>query len=152
MKPDHDLLSLLPRRLALRFESLGGYVSSVIHEQEELGSRRDRLTRHELRQIQIVVFTHVLHSMFKEGTRAASFAVDALKKLDVPGFRVGTTVFAGRNENVMRGESLARALADFLGDQNLTRQLDTTTSLRKRILELRQEVLRARIVDRPDGA
>jgi len=52
--------------------------------------------------------------MFLHGSEAAKETVDILEELNVPGFRLGSTLFEGRNENVLLGERLAGELLNSL--------------------------------------
>lgn len=107
-----DFVRRLPYKLQSRFESLGRFVRSVI-EELEFENRTDkstRIDRGKVQDIEVVVFAITLESFFRAGTQVASSAVQAFDTLDMRGFVVGTTVFEGENENVLRGSVLASDL------------------------------------------
>ncbi len=64
-----------------------------------------------------------MNYFFKEGTRTAIEAVDIFEELNINGFKIGSTTFRERNENVMMGENLSKALREELPD-NLVKIID----------------------------
>jgi hypothetical protein len=114
-----DLVDLLPWRLKGRFESLGSYVDAVLHEHEEKIPKQRQLKNEDIQVIKLAVFIYALQDFFREGTRAAARAVDVFQALGVPGFTVGSSLFEGRNENVVRGDRLAQALWQAIGDTEI---------------------------------
>src|SRR5262245_33539112 len=131
-----DLIDLLPRRLQGRFESLGGYVETVLHEYEEKIPAQHRLRREDVQIIKLGVFIYALQEFLREGSRAAAKAVDEFQALGVSGFRVGSSLFEGRNENVVRGGKLAQALRVAVGNPEILSIIDRTSRMRDLIVEL----------------
>jgi hypothetical protein len=105
-----DVLSRLPRRMRVRFESLGSYVRSIVNELEERTPRPDRLADESVQLIQLVVLVYAMDDLLREGSRAARAAVGQFRETGMAGFTVGTSVFEGENANVTLGEDLSRGL------------------------------------------
>lgn len=131
-----DLIDLLPRRLKGRFESLGSYVDAILHEYEEKIPKPRRLKSEDIQVIKLAVFIYALQEFFREGTRAASRAVDEFQALGVSGFTVGSSLFEGRNENVVRGDRLAEALRQTISDTKILSIIDRTSRMRDLVIEL----------------
>lgn len=105
-----QLINKLPYRLKARFESLGGYVQSLIDDQETKTAGGRHLSDDETSLIKVLIFIGTLDGFFREGSAAARSAVSSFEKLGMKGFRVGTTAFEGENENVRRGDTLSSQL------------------------------------------
>lgn len=138
---------VLPRRLLNRLSSIGSYVRSVVNEEEEGTPRRHRLTRQEVETIAQVLFACLLNQFFKDGSRAARSAVDEFKRHGVDEFLIGATVFAGRNENVMRGDNLSKLLLMSVGKFPILELLQEPIKPREMVLELMNRVKHGRPVD-----
>jgi len=131
-----EILRSLPYRLRLRFDSLGGYVSSILDENQGDLPRRNRLKPEEVQIIQIIVFIYALDFLFQEGTRAAMMAVSEFEKLGMAGFRIGSAHFEGENENVMRGRDLSDALRRTLSDSAILELIGSETSIKSLTIRL----------------
>jgi hypothetical protein len=142
MASNNDLLNALPRRLRLRLESVGSFVTALLKEREAGLSQRSKLTRDQLQQIQLVVFIYVLDHLLQEGTNAAIGAVDTFKALGLQGFAVGSAHFADRNENVLLGQRLSQALRSAVVDQDLLDVIDEAQSIRSLTFAAYSEVRR----------
>ena len=105
-----QIINSLPRPIRLRFDSIGGYVHSIISEEQESLPEEQHLTPQEIEFIKLVGFCYAANRFFREGTVAAQSAVDELQRFNIPGFQVGSTIFEGRNTNVMLGHTLAADL------------------------------------------
>ncbi|MEQ1763858.1 MAG: hypothetical protein ABL984_12030 [Pyrinomonadaceae bacterium] len=57
-----------------------------------------------------MAYIFLAHKTFVEGSRAAKNAVDTFRELGIPGFQIGSAYFSGRNEEVVRGDRLAKEL------------------------------------------
>jgi hypothetical protein len=131
-----DFIDLLPRRIKTRFESIGSFVDTVIQERERTVPSDRRLKRDDIRVIKLAVFIFALQEFLREGSRAASIAVDEFKALGVTGFKVGSSLFEGRNENVVRGDELAKALRSAVGDTEILSAIDRAPRMRDLIINL----------------
>ena len=138
-----EITNTLPRTIRLRFDSIGGYVQTILSEEQESLPRIMHLSFEEIETVKLVAFTYSVQRLFREGTAAARHAVEELKRFDIPGFQVGNTLFSGQNESVMLGESLAEDLMQcFAGTKysQLIKSSDKLTELVKNsIIEVRNE-------------
>lgn len=107
---DKNWNSLLPRTLRLRFDGLGSYVSGVLEEERV----DEHLQKADVEVIHLLSFLRSLDELFREGTEAATRAVDAFRGLGIASFSIGSEVFAERNDAVMRGDRLAKALRELV--------------------------------------
>jgi len=105
-----EIVNSLPRPIRLRFDSIGGFVQTIIAEHEEGLTPSERLSRDDRELIKLVVFAYALNQLFREGSAAARAAVDEFQRLGIPGFQIGSASFEGRNYNVMLGDKLAEQL------------------------------------------
>ncbi len=137
-----DLIDLLPRRLKTRFESIGAFVDAVVQEREGNLPRERRLRSEDLGTIKLAVFIYALQEFLREGSAAAVKAVDEFEDLGIPGFQVGSSLFVGRNENVVRGYELAEALRKAVSDPAILSAIDRTSRMRDLILDLMRLVRR----------
>jgi hypothetical protein len=131
-----DLIDLLPRRLKNRFESIGVFVDAVVQEREDSIPKERHLKSNDVGTIKLAVLIFALQEFFREGSSAAIRAVDEFKTLGVPGFKVGSSLFEGRNENVMRGYELAEALRRAVGDPEVLSAIDHASRMRDLVLDL----------------
>ena len=76
------------------------------------------------------------NEFFREGSRAAVAAVDEFHNLGVPGFQVGSSVFEGRNENVVRGDRLAETLRSAVADPELLSAINRANRMRDLVIDL----------------
>ena len=118
-----EALKETPAFIRRRFGALNSYVRESLFPAQDLDrlSRRRELPRFFSREAREVVdeattlvFVFALYKMFLHGSEAAKETVDILEELNVPGFRLGSTLFEGRNENVLLGERLAGELLNSL--------------------------------------
>ena len=121
-----SIMKSAPRYLALRYGALNSYVweslypapekNRILYRIKGESSRKKELNR--MRRIvdeaTLLVFVFVTRRIFLEGSDAAKKAVDTLKELGINEFYLGKAKFAGRNENVLQGERLAKKLFDSL--------------------------------------
>ncbi len=142
MANEKDLLIALPRRLRIRLESIGSYVTAIVHELDAPRQKANRLKREQIQQIQLVVFIYALDHLLQEGTNAAIGAVDTFKALGLGGFSVGSTSFAERNRNVNRGQELSLALRSAIENQELLNLIDNARGIGSLIRESYEEVRR----------
>ena len=130
-----DWLRGLPHAVRRRFEGLHRYVLAVLDEVGLSG----KLSKVAIEQIQILVFTRSLDEFLRDGSDAATAAVDAFSALGVDSFRVGSELFSGRNQAVMRGELLSTELR--AAAANLGFEFDRYDgSLRQMIIALGKEL------------
>lgn len=141
----NDVLLLLPYRIRMRFASLANFVTTTIeHVENEWRRSRTgvrRLLKSDRDSIQGVVFVVAVSRFLRDGTEAASFAVDAFGSLGAAGFSVGTTEFEGRNTNVMRGEELYQSLQHALANDDVKRLCESTTPLGRIVKDLVEDRL-----------
>ena len=137
-----DFIDLLPRRLKTRFESIGAFVDAVVQEREDSLPKEKRLKNDDIGIIKLAVLIFALQEFFREGSRAAVRAVDEFQALGVPGFKVGSSLFEGRNENVVRGDKLAEALREAVSDPEILSAIDRTPRMRDLVLDLMRRVRR----------
>jgi hypothetical protein len=138
---ERDWLSFLPRTLRLRFEGLGSYVNSVIED----ARLEDELHKEDVEVIHLLSFLRTLDDLFREGTEAATRAVDAFQAIGIANFSIGSETFAGRNDAVMRGENLAVALRTVVRealplDQFASAQIYGELPLRSFVLQLARKL------------
>jgi hypothetical protein len=152
MKNEDDTKYSLPRSLHNRLASIGSYVRSIVNEEEEGVSKRERLSRDEVETITHVVFACLLAQFFRAGSQAARSAVDEFARHGVSEFAIGSTVFSGRNENVLRGDTLADDLLRSLSNLPIQDLLQDTGSPREMVLNLMKKVKNGRSMDRPEAA
>ena len=136
MAQDSDWLRSLPRSVRQRFDGLGKYVEAVLDE----ARLRDKLGRNDIQQIQIIVFVRALEAFLREGSEAASGAVDALAEFGIDGFRVGSELFSGRNDAVMRGYRLAEGLRTAAVEAGVAEGSESVLGLRHTIIQLAKEL------------
>jgi len=141
-----EVLAAMPYRLRSRFESLSTYVNACIEQAiEELrrsrapGASRRVLSDEQRQVIQVTVFIIAVARFFRDGTRAAGMATAEFEELGSPGFAVGRTVFEGRNDNVMMGETLAQELLAVAEDDVIHRWVDSDLALGEIVSRLVQE-------------
>lgn len=133
-----DPRNQLPPSFSRRFDSLGGFVNTVIREIEDRGSvpKERRLSSDTKHDIALLVFVASLRDFLREGSRAASAAAEEVVELGLSGFSIGERVFSPGNENTMRGAVLAEALWARIEDVRLKNLLDSEISLSRLIEEL----------------
>lgn len=138
-----DIINTLPRTLRLRFDSIGGYVQTIVAENEESLPKSQHLRIEEIEAVKLVAFTYAVERLFREGAKAARTTVQELSKFNIRGFQVGQTVFEGENENVILGEKLADDLMKcFVGSKYgklITSSSTLTELIRKAMIEVRNE-------------
>jgi hypothetical protein len=137
-----DVVDLIPRRLRTRFESLGGFVDAVVQEREGNLPRERRLASEDLGAIKLAVLVFALQEFFREGSTAAAMAVDEFHALGLRGFQVGSSLFEARNENVVRGDELAKALRSAIDDPEVLLAIDRASRMRDLVLDLMRRVRR----------
>jgi hypothetical protein len=71
----------------------------------------------------LLVFIFDVHNYLEEGTRDAELSVDTLKSLGVNGYKIGSSLFSERNENVMMGQTLADEMIRQLGGEEFASTL-----------------------------
>jgi hypothetical protein len=137
---DEEWAQSLPRSLRSRFDGLGSYVVAILDD----ANLRPRLTRPELRLIQMTVFVKSLDEFLRDGTEAAITAVDAFSSLGVEGFRIGSEEFQGRNHAVMRGARLSEALRSAIGDDTIRPILSADRPFRDLVLTIARTLIDGR--------
>jgi hypothetical protein len=136
----NQIVSLLPSRLQLRFESLGTYVRSVIEEERQILGMRERISQEDIQRIQLAVFIYSLNSFFRIGTSAAKSASSTFEELGFTSFKIGSSYFSQNNETTMRGETLALKLEKMLAKSTLGKHIRSSYSMRDLISRLLQEL------------
>lgn len=138
----HDVLKDAPKYLSQRYGSLNKYVFEYIFPLEyrnrhlRIKNAEERKKRIEkmkriAEEASVFVFIYVLKKTFVEGSMAAKNTVDIFKDLGVDGFRLGTTEFVDRNENVVMGDNLAKKM-----DQELNLKVNEELSDATHIYEI----------------
>ena len=110
----NEVVSELPYRVRIRFTSLAAFVRTVVRESEKQTPKAERISREQLEEIQLIVFTRSLEFLLREGSAAAEGATAAFDEIGAGPFSVGTTVFATGNENTTRGDDLADNVDEIL--------------------------------------
>ena len=120
----------VPIFLLKRFSSIKGLAWQYLYSDDERrrilqkyknkGERKERYNemKEEVDELAKLLFLFGMYKFFYEGTQAAVKAVDIFREIDIPGFSVGRDIFEKRNENVMRGERLANAMLNAVGNEN----------------------------------
>jgi len=96
----------------------------------------DRLKPKQLQSIQLIAFIYALDFLFCEGTRAATMAVAEFEKLGMSGFKIGSAVFEGENENVMRGRDLSEALKRALANTSVLELIKSENAIKSLTLRM----------------
>ena len=102
-----SVLNSLPHRIRNRFSGLPTYAKAIIEADEERLTKSQRTSRADMQQIQIIFQLILLDRFFQKGTEVAQLTVQELQAAGVNGFSVGTSLFEGENEAVMRGANLS---------------------------------------------
>lgn len=142
-----ELIRKLPYRLQRRFESFGGYVESVLNENEPQGGWPSSLEE-ELDGIKLLAFTFALRTFFKQGTIIAKNTIEVFEDLGAEGFVVGKTDFTRENENTLRGEKLSNLLDEKLEENDLSTLLHEGKSISLIILEIARGFSDGKSMDR----
>jgi hypothetical protein len=133
-----DIIARLPYKLRPRFDSLSGYVRTLIDDElREIGS--GSIPNESIQYIQMAAFLFSLNRFFRDGTRAAYGASITFQSLGMEGFLVGSTHFTPSNENTLRGQELAIALMHALNDTELGRRVKTAYSLTDLVTSMTRE-------------
>jgi hypothetical protein len=119
-----------------RFDGLGKYVEAILDE----ARLRNKLSRDEIRQIQVIIFVRALDAFLRQGSEAAAGAVDALAEFGIDGFRVGSERFSGRNDAVTRGDRLAADLRTVAAEVGMPEVAESDFGLRQTIIQLAKEL------------
>ena len=128
-----DIVSMMPRALQARFDSLTGYVSSVIAE--AVGAD-EPLPKERVKFIQLAALVYALDQFLRAGSRAARSASTTFEALGADGFTVGTTSFTKNGESTRRGERLADALRESIGDERMRETIASSSTMRDMIRTL----------------
>ena len=84
----------------------------------------------------------ITKKLFTDGAQAAKIAVDTFKELDISSFNIGKTCFKKRNENVIRGDVLARELIkSFQNTQisNLLKEINYISDIIKKYEKIKEK-------------
>ena len=130
----------IPAALRHRFDSLGGFVNSVL---EEKRIDEDRVLKQHREFIQIVVFITVLHRFLVQGAQAAKDTLEELKKHEIKSFAIGGAVFEEGSEELERGFVLARALLDSIRDPHVKAWVESEKPLAQIVDDLYRYVRRS---------
>jgi hypothetical protein len=127
-----DAFKYAPKYISQRFYGINNYVWKTWFPGDTLNERLKKLQSEKERtdelarlkdianEASLVILIVLLRSFFEEGTRAAIQAVDTFQELGIEGFQIGSKVFSGRNEDVMRGELLADKLEQMITTPGLS--------------------------------
>jgi hypothetical protein len=135
-----EIIKQLPQPFQNRFNSLGGYVRSVIEELEKNTKPKNRLGKEDVSIIQLAVFIYYMNWFLQEGTRAAQASILTLESFGLVGFSVGSTVFTRDNENTLLGKNLAEGLMKSLGNSPLATYIKQAKNMPSLIRNLRDEM------------
>lgn len=129
----NDVVRMLPRTMQKRFDSLGGFVTSVANAPD---TEKVPLSSEQLQFIQFAALIYALDNFLRLGTNAARSAASAFETLGSPAFAVGTTVFTKNNAATMRGAKLADALKAALRGTKLLQLIKSASSMRELVEDL----------------
>ncbi len=145
--PLSEIISLLPRKLQLRFDSLGNYVRGMIEEETAKLGAGISLSAEEEQLIHLAVFIYSLDSFFRTGTNAARNTSITFEEFGFSGFQVGNAFFTQNNDNTLRGIQLANELANTVANTPLGRFIRNASSMKDLVSTLTREVNNGRIAD-----
>jgi hypothetical protein len=125
-----DFLNLLPRKLQVRFTSLGSYVRALVTEIKLEHHIEDDFGPTEIQIIQLVAFIYALERFMRVGSHAARKASVAFNAFGLEGFQVGSTQFTKNNLNTTRGRRLANMLRASIVNTPVERIVKNSHSLK----------------------
>jgi hypothetical protein len=135
-----EIIGQLPRKMQVRFESLGRFVNGIIEEEKAKLDRNIVLTKEDVQIIQLAVFIYSLDNFFRFGTYAARNASASFEQFNLSGFTVGSSVFTRDNINTMRGEELANQLRNVISSTPLAPFIRTAPTMAELVSTLIQEL------------
>lgn len=134
-----QIIDLLPQKLQIRFESLGGYVRGIIEEENTKLGRAMRLSIEQVQLIQLAALIYSLEDFFRAGSRAARGASIAFEDFGLSGFQVGSQAFTRDNVNTRRGDLLAEQLREVVRNSPLGDYIKNASSMTELIETLVKE-------------
>src|SRR5437899_1027587 len=140
-----EIVSQLPQKLQIRFNSLSSYVLVLVSELENSRSvsnedPRRKLNSDERQTIQLIAFIYTLERFMRDGSRAARNASIQFEDLGTSGFVIGEMAFTRNNSNTRRGENLADSLRLAVTDQRLQEIMTVAISVRNLVDLLAEEL------------
>ncbi|MFA7654338.1 MAG: hypothetical protein WCX97_04905 [Candidatus Magasanikbacteria bacterium] len=115
----YEIIRIAPPYLRKKYSAIRSYVKESLepsekrkenlkHTKRELLREKRSIIKSLIDEATLLLFIFDIYRFFMRGTEEAKDTVDTFRKLDVMGFSIGNQRFEDRNENVMRGEVLAR--------------------------------------------
>jgi len=130
-----------PKFISQRFATVKGYVWFAFFPENSLNKylkkiEGDKNRKKELKRLQdiideasTIILIFLLKRFFEDGTERAKAAVDTLKDLEIPGFQIGSRFFSERNDNVMQGKRLAKALMQTVENEELVALINNSKTI-----------------------
>ena len=134
------IIQQLPPNLQRRFLSLGSFVGGIIDEEITRSKKSNRLSQENIHLIQLAALIYSLDSFFRSGTAAARQASVTFEEFGSIGFQIGSTVFTKDNDNTRRGELLADELRKAIIGTQMSRAIQTSSTMQQLIITLIREI------------
>lgn len=135
-----EIIRYLPRKIQVRFDSLGNYVKGLIDEESARRDKEIKLSSEHIQLIQLAALIYSLDSFMRAGSYAAQIAASTFEEYELRGFQVGSSVFTENNENTLRGRVLADKLRATVARTRLGVLIRNSSTMRDLISTLIREM------------
>jgi len=135
-----EIIRYLPRKIQVRFDSLGNYVKGLIDEESARRDKEIKLSSEHIQLIQLAALIYSLDSFMRAGSYAAQIAASTFEEYKLRGFQVGSSVFTENNENTLRGRVLADKLRATVARTRLGVLIRNSSTMRDLISTLIREM------------
>jgi hypothetical protein len=135
-----SIISQLPHKLQIRFESLGSYVRGLIAEESIRLGTNIVFSTQNIQLIQLAALIYSLDSFFRAGSSSARTAATVFEQFDLSGFQVGLTTFTRSNHNTRRGEILASRLQETIVNSYLGTVIKNSSTMKDLISRMIREM------------
>lgn len=134
------IISQLPHKLQLRFESLGSYVRGIIAEESLRRGKDIELSTENIQLIQMAALLYSLDRFFRAGSSSARTAATVFEQFELSGFQVGSMTFTRNNYNTRRGDILADRLRETVMNSSLGAIIRNSATMRELIATMIQGI------------
>jgi len=121
----NEIIEIAPLYLRKKYSAIRSRVKQSLEPSEKIKKDLKHIKREILREKRseikslmdeatLLLFIFEIYRFFMRGTEEAKDTVDTFRKLNIMGFSIGNQRFEDRNENVMRGEVLARNILSII--------------------------------------